>query len=50
MYFFIDQWSNFVSVNSDINTPNITMALKNIANFVKISYCSNYKQSTFFEK
>jgi len=36
----------FVSVNSDINTPEITIALKNITNFVKRSYWTNYKQST----
>jgi len=43
----------FVLVNSDINTPEVTMVLKNIANFVKRTYCSNNKQSTitdFFEK
>lgn len=34
MYFYIDQVCTFVSVNSDINTPDILMAL-NISNFVK---------------
>lgn len=46
-FFFTDQVLNtFVLMNSDINTSVVTMALKKIANFVKISNCSNYKQST----
>lgn len=45
MYFYIDQVRTFVSVNSDINTPEVSMALNNISNFVKKSY-SNYKQTT----
>jgi len=31
VYFSIDQVRTFVSVNSDINTPEITMSLKNIS-------------------
>jgi len=38
-YFYIDQVRTFVSVNSDINTPEVSMALNNIlnniSNFVK---------------
>lgn len=45
MYFYIDQVRTFVSVNSDINTTEVSMALNNISNFVKKSY-SNYKQTT----
>jgi len=46
VYFSADQVRNFVSLNNDINTPEIPMVLKNIANFVKKSYCSSYGQST----
>jgi len=48
MYFYIDQVRTFVSVNSDINTPEVSMALYNISNFVKKSY-SNYKQTTIID-
>lgn len=35
----------FVLENSDINTPEVSMALNNISNFAKKSYL-NYKQTT----
>ncbi|VVC39617.1 DDE superfamily endonuclease domain [Cinara cedri] len=51
MYFYIDQVHNFVSINSDINTyctPEVSITLNNISNFVKKSY-SNYKQTTIID-
>jgi len=46
--FILIQVRTFVSVNSDINTPEVSMALNNISNFVKTSY-SNYKQTTIID-
>lgn len=48
VYFSINQIRTFVSLNSDINTPETSMALKNIDNYVKKSYCSSYRQNTIF--
>jgi len=35
IYFYIDQVRTFVLGNSDINTPEVSMVLNNISNFVK---------------
>jgi len=40
VYFSIDQVRTFVTLNSDIKMPEISVALKNIANYVKKSYVS----------
>jgi hypothetical protein len=48
IYFYIDQVRIFVLGNSDINTPDVSMALNKISNFVKKSY-SNYKQTTIID-
>lgn len=52
-YYSIDQVRTFVLLNDDINTPEISMTSKNIANYVKKSYYSNYRQHAltyFFKK
>lgn len=46
-YFSIDQVHTFISLNSDINTPEISTALKNTVNYVKKSYCSGYSQKYY---
>lgn len=35
-----------VSVNCEINMPEVSIAIKSIANIVKKSHCSNYQQNT----
>lgn len=49
IYFLVDQVRTFDPLNSDISPPGISMALKNVANYVKKSYFSSYRQSTIIK-
>uniref|UniRef100_A0A2S2R2P8 Uncharacterized protein n=1 Tax=Sipha flava TaxID=143950 RepID=A0A2S2R2P8_9HEMI len=46
VHFSINQVRTFVSLNNDINTPEISITLKNIADYVEKSFCSSYRQSS----